>query len=85
MNVPIIVSVSVIGASGVLNALLHQQPLTHVLMGTFIFYAVLSLADLFGGYMSQFASAIALLAMVYILLTTFPWSAVVSLAQNGHL
>lgn len=44
---------------------------------------VLSLADMFGGEISKLASALAMLAVIYILLTVFPWQQIISFARGG--
>jgi hypothetical protein len=73
----VIVGVLIIG-SGVANAWLAKPPkaITPVVIGGFIFLLMLSVMDMFGGPMSNLASALAVLAATYVLLTEFPWATV---------
>jgi len=75
----VIVGVIIIG-SGVANAWLAKPPkaITPVVIGGFIFLLMLSLMDMFGGPMSNIASALAILAATYVLLTEFPWNTVLN-------
>jgi len=43
---------------------------------------VLSVLDMFGGGLSQLASGIAMVAVVYVLLTEFPWQQIIGLVQG---
>lgn len=76
MNKHIVIATIVIGASGVMDAILNNKPLTPVIMGSFIFLLLLSLADAIGGGLSQLASGLSMIAMLYVLLTVFPWNVV---------
>jgi hypothetical protein len=82
MNSKIIVAAVVVGGSGFLNHLLNNQPVTRVIIGTYIFLLVLAIMDTFGGPFVQLSSALAMLAMVYVLLTEFPWQALINVVQG---
>ena len=74
MNKHIIVAAFVVGGSGVLNSWHNQKPITPVIIGTFIFVLVLALVDSFAPpKMQTVVGAIAMLAVMYVLLTEFPW------------
>lgn len=75
-------AVVVIAGSGVVNAWLNKKPITMVVIGSYILLLVLSVMDMFGGKISQLASAIAMLAVVYVLLTEFPWKQLISVVQG---
>lgn len=47
-------------------------PLTRIFIGSFVFMLALSVADLAGGQVSKFASALAMLALVNGILTEIP-------------
>jgi hypothetical protein len=74
MNKKIIIATVVIAGSGVLNAWQNKKPITPVIMGAYIFVFVLAIMDMFGGQLSTLAGAFAMLAVVYVLLTEFPWT-----------
>lgn len=76
MNKKIIVATLVIAGSGVVNAWIKKQPITKVILGSYIFVLVLSVIDMFGGPLSQLATALAMLAVTYVLVSEFPWSTV---------
>lgn len=76
MNKQIVVSCMVITSAGVTNAVVKKQPLSKVIMGGYIFLLVLSIADLFGGPISQLASALSMVAVLYVILNVFPWGTV---------
>lgn len=57
--------------------------LTRILVGAYIWLLLLSLLDMFGGALSQLASALAMLAAVYVTLTVFPWGAILSLTGGN--
>jgi hypothetical protein len=80
VNKKVIVAVFVIGGSGIVNAAVNKTAVTPVILGSYIFLLVLSVMDLFGGGASQLAGALAMLAMVGILLTEFPWGTILGLA-----
>jgi uncharacterized membrane protein len=82
MNKHIIASVMIIGASGVVNAWTNHKPITIVILGTYVFLLVLSIADMFGGQVSQLAGGMALLAALTVLLTEFPWNTVLGAVQG---
>jgi hypothetical protein len=82
VNNKIIIAAVVVGGSGVLNHLLTNQPITKVVIGSYIFLLVLALVDMFGGPFSQLSGALAMLATVYVLLTEFPWTQIIALAQG---
>lgn len=82
MNTKIIVAVLVISASGITNAWLNKKPISPIVIGSYILLLILSIMDMFGGQISQLASAIAMLAVVYVLLTEFPWQQLIALAQG---
>lgn len=82
MNKHIIVAVVVIGGTGFIRAFTSSKPVTPVIIGSYVLLLVLSLADAVGGGVSQIASGIAMVAMVYVLLTQFPWSTLIN-AVNG--
>ena len=83
MNKQIVISVLIIGGSGVYAALSTKKPLTKVILGSYILLLVLSLLDAFGGEFSVFAGALSMLAATYVLLTEFPWQSLVQVANNG--
>ena len=74
MNKKIIIAAVIIVGSGVVNSMLRGGRMTPVFIGGFVFVVVLSIVDFFGGPLSQFSSALAMIAVVYILLSQFPWS-----------
>lgn len=83
MNRKIVVAAVVIIGTGVIRAISTNGKLTPVFIGGFIFVTLLGIADAFGGVLSDFSSALAMIAMLGILLTQFPWPAVLQLAQKG--
>lgn len=74
INRTIIFSALIIGISGVLQSFLRTGHFSRALIGSYVFLLLLSLVDLVGGAASQFASALAILAALYVVLTQFPWS-----------
>jgi hypothetical protein len=82
MNDKIIVAVVVIVGAGITNAWLNKKPITTVVIGSYILLLVLSLMDMFGGKISELASALAMLAVVYVLLTEVPWQQIIALVQG---
>lgn len=82
MNQKIVVAVVVITGTGIINAWTNKKPITAIIVGSYILLLVLSLMDMFGGRISQLASAIAMLAVVYVLLNEFPWQQLINLAQG---
>lgn len=81
MNKKIIVAAVVITGSGVVNAWQAQKPITPVILGGYIFILILAVLDMFGGPVSDLASALAMLAATYVLLTEFPWSKIIGLVK----
>lgn len=71
VNRHIVVATVVILASGVVRNLLARQPITKTVVGGVVFMLILSVLDLFGGPMESLSSALAMLAMLYVLLNTF--------------
>jgi len=82
MNKKIIIAVVVIGGAGVFNAYAKNQPITRVVLGSYILLLVLSILDMFGGGLSKLAGAIAMVAVTYVLLTEIPWKTLISIAQG---
>lgn len=82
MNKHIVASVFIIGSSGVINAWSHKKAITPVIIGSYVFLLVLSIADMWGGQVSQLAGAIAMLAALTVLLTEFPWDIVLRTVQG---
>jgi hypothetical protein len=90
MNSKIIIAAIVIGGAGIVNHWLNNQPITSVVIGTYIFLFILAIMDIFGGPFSKLSSALAMLAVVYILIgvdpTTkqplFPWQQIINLVQG---
>jgi len=82
VNNKIVVATVVIAGAGVVNAWMNKKPITTVIIGSYILLLILSLMDMFGGKASQLASAFAMLAVVYVLLTEFPWQQLIKLAQG---
>lgn len=82
MNKKIIIAAFVITGSGVINAWSHNKPVTPVILGSYIFVLLLSIADMFGGPLADISSALAMLAVVYVLLTEFPWQQILKTAQG---
>jgi hypothetical protein len=82
MNDKIIIAVVVIAGAGITNAWLNKKPITTVVIGSYILLLVLSLLDMFGGKISELASALAMLAVVYVLLTEVPWQQIIALVQG---
>lgn len=82
MNKSIVASTAVIMGSGLANAYLNKKPITRVIIGGYVFMVMLSIGDMFGGDIGKLMSALALLATTYILLTEFPWQAIINLLQG---
>lgn len=83
MNTKIIVSVMIIAGTGIANAWSNNKPITAIVLGSYILLLVLSVMDMFGNGLSQLASAIALLAMTYVVLTEFPWKTIIKTIQGN--
>lgn len=82
MNQKIIVAAVVIGVSGITNAWLNSKPITGIVIGSYVLLLVLAIVDMFGGPFSDLSGAIAMLAVVYVLLTEFPWKQLINLVQG---
>lgn len=82
MNTQIIVATGVIMGSGVINAIIKNKPVTPVVIGGYVFMLLLSILDLFGGDMSKLASALAMLAMLYVLIYEFPWQQILTAVRG---
>lgn len=76
MNKHIIAATLIIGGSGVIKAWQSKKPITPVILGSYVFMLVLSIADLAGGQVSQLAGAIAMVAMITVILNT--WTPILS-------
>src|SRR5260221_14372608 len=78
MNKKIVIAVLVIGGSGVIKAWNTGKPVTPIIMGSYVFMLMLSIADMFGGELSKLSGALAMLAMTYVLLEqdSFLWDVV---------
>lgn len=83
MNKKIVVAGVVIIGTGILKAATGGKALTPVFIGGYIFIFLLAIADAFGGVASQFSGALAMIAMLSILLTQFPWATVLGLIGKG--
>jgi hypothetical protein len=86
MNKKIVIAVLVIGGSGVISAWNHNKPVTPVIMGSYIFLLMLSIADMFGGELSKLSGALAMLAMTYVLLEqdSFLWDILKQQTTTGN-
>ena len=84
MNDHIVVAALLIGATGIIKSYSSQppQPITPVIVGTYVFLLLLSLLDMFGGSLAEVASALAMLATISVVLTQFPWSTVLGIIQG---
>lgn len=78
----VIIAGFVIAGSGVVNAWTNKKPITPIIIGAYVFVLVLAVLDMFGGGIATLANALAMLAVVYILLTEFPWAQVIALVQG---
>ena len=70
MNRMIVGAGVVIIVYGVIESRLNNTPMTPVFIGGYVFLIVLALLDLFGPPLSNFANAMALIAVVYILVAS---------------
>lgn len=82
MSKTVIVAGFVIAGSGVVNAWMNHKPVTTVIIGAYLFVLVLAVLEMFGGGIGQLADALAMLAVVYVLLTEFPWQTILNLLQG---
>lgn len=82
MNNTIVVAALVITSAGVVNATTNKTSISRVVMGGYVFLLVLSLIDVFGGPVAKIASALSMVAMLYVLLNVFPWQVVLKTLQG---
>jgi hypothetical protein len=90
VNRKIIIAVVVVSSAGIANAWLNKRHITPVIIGSYVFLLVLALMDTLGGVVSQFAGALAMLAVVYTLIGTdpstgkpiFPWQELIAFAHG---
>lgn len=84
MNKQIVIAAILITLAGVVNSLTSKppKPISRTVMGGYIFLLVLSLLDLFGGPIAKIASAMSMVAVVYVLLNVFPWQTVLGAVQK---
>jgi len=82
MNRKIIVATFVIAGAGIMNAWMNNKPVTPVILGSYIFILMLSIADMFGGALSTLSGGIAMVAVTYVLLTEVPWSQFIKIVQG---
>lgn len=90
MNTKIVVAVVVIAGSSIVNAWYRKKPITAIVIGSYILLLILSIMDMFGGKISALASALAMVAVVYVLIgvdpktkqSLFPWDLITNLAQG---
>lgn len=82
VNTKIVAAVVVVAGAGIINAYMSKKPITSIVIGSYILLLILSLMDMFGGRLSDLASAFAMLAVVFVLLTEVPWQAIINLAQG---
>lgn len=78
INRTVLFSALIIGLSGAIQSFLNTGKFARQLIGAYVFLLLLSLVDLIGGAASQLASALAILAVLYVLLTQFPWTQLAS-------
>lgn len=69
MNRAILAGVVLIGVTGSITALIRKQPVTPILVGSYVLLVILALLDLFGGPISKIAGGIALVAGLAVFLT----------------
>jgi hypothetical protein len=84
VNKHIVAAALIIGATGVIKAYSSNPPkaITPVIIGTYVLLLLLALMDLFGGPLAALSSALAMLAVLYILLTEFPWDIILHLVKK---
>lgn len=82
LNTKIIVATIIIAASGIIRAWTDHKPITYVVIGSYVLLVILSVMDMFGGGLSELASALAMLAATYVILTEFPWQQLINLVQG---
>ena len=74
VNKKVIIAVFVVGGIGVMKAVTKQEPITPVILGSYVFLLVLSVADLAGGQISNVVGGLAMVAVLTSILYDFPWS-----------
>lgn len=82
INGHIIAAAVIIGGAGLLNAYTSGKPVYRVLVGAGIWLVLMAILDTFGGDFSTLASALAMLAVVYVLLNVFPWHVLTSMLST---
>lgn len=86
MNKHIVVAVIGLTAIGLYKHYTQPNiPLTRIYVGSFVLLLALSVADLAGGQVSKFASALAMLALLNGILTEIPPSFVAGLTSGGKV
>lgn len=73
LNKTVLFSAVYIGIVSGFQAVVANKGVSRIMIGTYVFLLVLSVLDFFGGPASQIASGLALVAVVYVTLTQFPW------------
>lgn len=73
INRTVLFSALFIGLVSGVQVFINHGKIARVLIGTYVFLLLLALVDLIGGGASQIASALAILAALYVGLTQFPW------------
>lgn len=84
MNKQIVAATLLIGATGIVKSYTSNppKPITPVIIGSYVFLLLLALLDMFGGSLSQLASALAMLVTISVVLTQFPWGTIIGLVQG---
>lgn len=82
INRQIIFSGFIIVGTGIIRATQGKSDYTTVLVGGYVFILVLSIMDAFGGNLSRFSGALALLAAAYVVIDKFPWDVVINLIKG---
>lgn len=82
MNKQVIGAVVFVGATGIIVSWTKKQPITKVILGSYILLFVLSILDLLGGPLRKLAGGLAMITVVYVLLNEFPWDQIIALAQG---
>ncbi len=83
MNKQIVAAVVIIGASGIVSAWTKKQPITRVILGSYVLLLILAILDLFGGQVSRLAGALAMIAALYVIINQFPWSTLLNIVQGS--
>jgi hypothetical protein len=69
MNRAVVTAGFVVVSFGVVRVITTKQPITPVIVGGYVFTVALAIGDAVGGPLSEIASALAVLAIVYILIS----------------